>query len=135
MLNKLEVEDLSYLTGTFPAGKSIEESLHPTQRSAGRQIHLKLLFAVPAWSEKEAKPWEADKDLEFMKEAPVKIVSISVPRGIPIYKIRHLIKHVEGELREIYLDAKRLNTVLIKEEGSDVWSYAFELPTYGVAYV
>jgi len=135
MLSKLEVEDLSYLTATFLASKSGDESLHPTQRSAGRQINLKLLFAVPAFNDKEEKPWNASPGLDYIKEAPVKLVSIHVPRGIPIYKIRHLIKHVESELRDIYTDAKRLNIVLFKDDGSDVWEYAFELPTYGVAYV
>jgi len=137
MLNKFEVEDMSYLTDQFTSPKVNDEAPHASQK-AGKPIHMKLLFAVPhpAIKENIEQPGLIDTpEMEYVKDEPIRIVSVNVPKGTPIYRVRNLVRYCEGELRQIFGVCKRVNFVLIKAEESDSWEHSFDLPMYGVTYV
>lgn len=137
MLNKIEVEDMTYLTDQFAAPKVSEGEPHASQK-AGKPIHMKLLFAVPhpAIKDSEETPGLLDTpEMLYVKDEPMRFVAVNVPKGTPIYRVRNLVRYVEGELRGIFGECKRVNFVFIKDEDSDTWKHSFDLPMYGVTYV
>jgi hypothetical protein len=65
------------------------------------------------------------------------LASVRVPRGLPIFKLRKLILHVEIELRKIYgfQSGKRANMILIADDGSDSYEFTHDLPVTDVVFV
>lgn len=120
-MNNMVVEDMSHLADGFVPEGSGE---HPSQKNS-RPIKVKLLFFVTL---AEDDPYRTD-------DTPCKLVSVRVPKGTPIYRLRMLIGHIERELRSIYHEAQRTQAILEADENSDRWSLSFNLPMYGVTYV
>lgn len=117
-LSSIPVEAMGYLIDGF----SISDR---SDSRNGTRIKMKLLFIVSKW----------ENDEDFDEQCPCQIVTVQVPKGCPIYRVRGLINHIEKQLRGLYKDAKRLNFVLIAKENTDHWRTELDLPTYDVVYV
>jgi hypothetical protein len=120
MLSKLDIEDMSHLGASF----NVPDTLHHSQQQSNK-IKVKLFFMVGV----------SDEEHEACPEVALKLVSIRIPTGIPIYRVRGFISHMESELQKIYGQAKRTNFVFTAPEGSNFWSHDFQLPLYGVYYI
>ena len=101
--------------------------IHPTMRGSKR-IHLVLLYFIPG------EDLEDNTSVQDPTHWP-RIASIRVPRGCPISKLRPFIRAMEQELKDIYGKAERCSISLVATEGTDVWKYIHELPTFDVVYV
>lgn len=123
MLNKLDVENLSYIADNFPLKSENNES-HHSQKSK-KPIKLILLFTVPIAEDEENR----DNDV------PCRLVGIRVPRSCPIIKLRSLIAYIENELKEMYGSTKRANFILTCPEEKDKWELEYQLPMYNVTYI
>ena len=135
----LSIENMSHLTSSFPLRIESDktgyvdrdqEGIHPTQMMK-RRIKLQLLFVIPS----ETNEHEAYEEGDQSPESLPRIASVRVPRGVPVAKLRVLIRHVEEQLQNIFGKSKRLNFVMTCEESSENWIYEFDLPTFGVVYV
>lgn len=124
----IPIENMSHLTSAFPL-RAEPEDIHATQQTK-KKIKLTLLFVVPGEMSGESINFEDQRP-----ESLPRIVSIRVPRGVPVAKIRMFIRFIEDQLHEIYGKSKRLNFVMVGDEDSNNWVYEFELPTFGVVYV
>ena len=105
--------------------------LHPTQRGS-RRVKLTLLFWIPG---EEAPSYDYFTEKDQRPEKLPRLASVKVPRGCPIFKLRKLIKHVEGKLRKTYGFAERCRIVMIGDPYLDLWEYDTELPMTDVIYV
>jgi hypothetical protein len=135
--NSIPVENMSHLTSSFPLRSESEkmgyidrdtDGIHPTQQTK-KKIKLQLLFLIPG---------EASDDVNEEDQRPdslPRVAAIRVPKGVPVAKIRPLIRHVENQLQDIFGRSKRLNFVMVCEEDSENWQFEWELPTFGVVYV
>jgi len=131
--SSIPVENMNHLAMSFPFKREVDPSgdgeLHSRQQ-AMRLIKLQLLFIVPS---------PENFDYNFLDRPPVeklpRFASVRVPKGVPVGKIRLLISYIEGELQDIFGRSKRANFVMVCDGDSDSWSYSFDLPTIGVAYV
>jgi hypothetical protein len=117
----LDIENMDHLAEGFyyADGES-----HWSQKDK-RPISCKLLFLVPLTREFSL----------FNPEVPGKIVSVRVPKGLPIYRFRALIIDLETQLTEIYGVAKRINHVLVRDDSSPDWKFTSQMPLYEVSYV
>jgi len=131
--NSIPVENMNHLAMSFPLARELDPngdgSLHSRQQVM-KPIKLQLLFIVPT---------PENLDYNFLDRPPVeklpRFVSVRVPKGVPVAKVRLLISYIEGELQDIFGRSKRANFVMVCDGDSDLWSYSFDLPTIGVAYV
>lgn len=92
---------------------------HYTQENK-QAIYCKLLFHV----------WQDDE------HEPSKVVSIKIPKGLPIGRLRSFVIAMETELSSIYvLPAKRANIVWVKGETETKYKPSFDMPLYGVKFL
>ena len=117
MYGQIEMENMSHLSALWPDYQG-EEGTHHTQ--GGRPTKLILLF----WTRSQ----EGHK-------APMRLVSVRVPKGTPIYKVRSLINFIEHELYDMYGYGQRANMVLVGDELSTEFRLDRNLPVSGVTYV
>jgi hypothetical protein len=108
----LQIESMDHLVSSF---QFTEGDIHHSQHDK-TMVKLKLLFWIP------------DEFESF------KLVSVRVPRGLPVYRIRAFIKYMEDQLEDLYGEAKRANASLTAWEDSTTWLLEFELPVYRVQY-
>jgi hypothetical protein len=136
--SNITIENMSHITSSFPLRtESIStgyidrdfEGIHPTQLTK-KKIKLQLLFVIPG-EVSEDKVDFGDQEPENLP----RVAMVRVPKGVPVAKLRNLIRHCEEQLHDIYGKSKRLNFVMTCDEDSDNWKYEFDLPTFGVVYV
>lgn len=129
----ISIENMSHLTSSFLTksddSEMEEERTHPTQKRL-RKIKLVILFVIGG-EDTGDDYMEEDQDPAYLP----RLASIRVPKGVPVAKIRALIRHVEAQLQDIFGKSRRVNFVMMCEENSENWTYEFELPTFGVVYV
>lgn len=139
MIETLEIENMSHLTSSFALRSESEkvnyvdrdvDGIHPTQQNKQR-IKLILLFFIPGVTDEDGiYPPSVQRP-----ESLPRLASVRVPRGVPVARLRLLVKHIEEQLHNIYGKSKRANIVLMCDEFSENWEYSFDLPTFGVVYV
>jgi hypothetical protein len=117
-MKPINIESMSHLTSGFPGlVEGEEEGVHPSQQTKIK-IKLSLIFVIPG------------------EEDSFRLVSVRVPRGIPIAKLRLLIRYLENQLQDIYGKSKRANFVLVSDDNLvENWRVEFDLPTFGVVYI
>ena len=132
MIDSIPFENMGYQTSGFPLRETSKDvdDIHPTQK--GRHIKLILLFLVPQSMDNGITP--VNETDQRPHELP-RIAYVRVPKGCPVFKLRILIRYIEMKLNEIYGRGKRLNFVLTCEEGSDNWTYQYDLPSVDVVYI
>jgi len=123
--DNIKVENMSHVTASFPIREKDtnedipDNDIHPTQLGK-RRIKLEIYFIVPGEEPNPGIP---------------RIAKVRVPRGVPVAKLRPLIRHCEAALQDIYGRSKRLNFVMTCDDDSNEWVYEFDLPVFGVVYV
>jgi hypothetical protein len=137
----ITIENMSHLTSSFPLRNESDkmgyvdrdvDGLHPTQLRM-KKIKLVLMFIIPG-DVGDSDPGELNEEDQKPESLP-RLASVRVPKGVPVAKVRPLIRFLEEQLQDIFGRTKRANFVLVCDEGSEDWRYEFELPTYGVVYV
>lgn len=137
--SSITIENMSHIVSSFPIRADStalnyvdrdSDGIHPTQQSK-KKIKVQLLFVIPG---------EADEsgDLNYEDQKPEslpRMASVRVPKGVPVAKLRPLIRHIEDSLHDIYGKSRRVNFVMVCDEDSNDWRYEFDLPTFGVVYV
>jgi hypothetical protein len=129
--NSVPVENMSHLADSFPLRDGGDLSnVHATQQTK-RRIKLTLLFVIPASDESMLGTLLEDQRPEDLP----RFASVRVPQGVPVARLRPLIRHVEEALQDIFGKCKRANFVMMCDEDADSWTFSFDLPTFGVVYV
>jgi hypothetical protein len=122
---------MSHLANSFPIRNDDESELHPSQLTK-KPMKLMLFFIIPSAFDEGITPVNPE---DQRPECLPKFAAVRVPKGVPVARLRNLIRHVEDELHSIYGRAKRCNLVMVCDDDSNNWQFSFDLPTSGVVYV
>ena len=98
------------------------DALHASQQSM-KPIRVKLFFSIPV----------SEEERSLNRDVPMKLVTVKLPKGLPVYRVRSFVKHIEKELLQTYGASKRVNFCFVSEERGP-WTYDHDIPTLGVVY-
>lgn len=92
---------------------------HYTQENKSA-IYCKLLFHIGA----------------ERGHTPSNLVSIKIPKGLPIGRLRTFVTAMETELTNLYsFPAKRANIVWVRSELDRQYTFSFDMPLFGVKFL
>lgn len=97
-----------------------------------RQYNMTKMKGLVVFRVMENSPEDEEPTLEF---CPIRLITVPLPFGISMPRVRLFVNFCEDQLRDIYKDVDRVNFYFVREESTNLWTCAKTLPTVGVAYV
>jgi hypothetical protein len=93
-------------------------------RQQGQPIEVKLMYVVTLYPYQEG----------YSEDAHCKLISVKIPKNLPISEVRLLTADVERQLSKLFNSVKRLHFVRVRYQGADYWQTEYSIPWKGLVY-